>query len=299
MPGSGRRAARCVAGARSPSVDILGRMNAVPTETVLDFSHVTYVRDGRLILGGVNWRVESDQRWVILGPNGAGKTTLLRLATANDYPTTGQVDVLDATLGKVDIFELRNRIGFASSATARRIPAGETVRNVVLTAAYSVEGRWNEQYDDLDLRQAERILAEWDLTDFADRVFGTLSDGERKRAMIARAVMTDPELLLLDEPAAGLDLGGREELVARMSDLAADPDAPALVLVTHHVEEIPPGFSHGLILSEGKVVASGLLTDVLTAENLSRAFGQSIALDYIDGRYFARRTRSRAAHRRR
>ena len=287
MPGSGRRAARCVAGARSPSVDILGRMNAVPTETVLDFSHVTYVRDGRLILGGVNWRVESDQRWVILGPNGAGKTTLLRLATANDYPTTGQVDVLDATLGKVDIFELRNRIGFASSATARRIPAGETVRNVVLTAAYSVEGRWNEQYDDLDLRQAERILAEWDLTDFADRVFGTLSDGERKRAMIARAVMTDPELLLLDEPSASLDLGSRERLLQLLSGYAQSPTSPAMVMVTHHVEEIPPGFTHALLLRGGLVQAAGPIGETLTAQNLETTFDLPFDLTFAGGRYAA------------
>jgi iron complex transport system ATP-binding protein len=132
----------------------------------------------------------------------------------------------------------------------------------------------------------------------ADRVYGTLSEGERKRILIARALMTDPELLLLDEPAAGLDLGGREELVARLTDLAADPDAPALVLVTHHVEEIPPGFSHCMLMSEGQVVAAGLLTDVLTSENLSAAFGQALAVDLIDGRYFARRTRTRAAHRR-
>jgi iron complex transport system ATP-binding protein len=132
----------------------------------------------------------------------------------------------------------------------------------------------------------------------ADRTYGTLSEGERKRVLIARALMTDPELLLLDEPAAGLDLGGREELVARLGDLAADPEAPALVLVTHHVEEIPPGFSHCMLLAEGQVVAAGLLTDVLTADNLSTAFGQAIALDVVDGRYFARRVRTRAAHRR-
>ncbi|MDQ2638721.1 MAG: ATP-binding cassette domain-containing protein, partial [Actinomycetota bacterium] len=147
--------------------------------------------------------------------------------------------------------------------------------------------------------QAVEILESVGAEHLADRTYGTLSEGERKRVLIARSMMTDPELLLLDEPAAGLDLGGREELVARLADLAADPDSPALVLVTHHVEEIPPGFTHCLILAEGQVVDSGLLPDVLTAENLSKAFGQSIAVDVIDGRYFARRTRSRAAHRRR
>ncbi|MCB1274481.1 MAG: ATP-binding cassette domain-containing protein, partial [Leucobacter sp.] len=206
---------------------------------VLRFSDVSYVRDRRPILDGVNWEVASDERWAILGPNGAGKTTLLRLATANDYPTTGRVTVLDETLGKVDVFELRNRIGFASSATGRRIPATETVRDVVLTAAYGVEGRWNEQYDRLDERQAERILAEWDLGEYADHRFGTLSDGERTRALIARAVMTDPELLLLDEPSASLDLGARERLLRLLSGYAQSPYSPAMIMVTHHVEEIP------------------------------------------------------------
>jgi iron complex transport system ATP-binding protein len=162
-----------------------------------------------------------------------------------------------------------------------------------------VLGRWRERYDEVDYDRAVDTLESVGAEHLTDRTYGTLSEGERKRVLIARALMTDPELLLLDEPAAGLDLGGREELVARLSDLAADPDSPALVLVTHHVEEIPPGFSHCLILSEGQVVAAGLLNDVMTAENLSTAFGQSIAVDVIDGRYFARRARSRAAHRRR
>ena len=254
---------------------------------VLRFSDVSYVRDRRPILSGVDWEVEDDQRWVILGPNGAGKTTLLRLATANDYPTTGAVTVLDSTLGRVDIFELRNRIGFASSATARRIPANETVRDVVLTAAYSVEGRWNEQYDSLDERQTARILAEWDLSEFAEHRFGTLSDGERKRAMIARAVMTDPELLLLDEPSASLDLGARERLLQLLSGYAQSPYSPAMIMVTHHVEEIPPGFTHALLLREGRVQAAGPIAETLTADALGATFGMSFDLTQHDGRYAA------------
>ena len=160
-------------------------------------------------------------------------------------------------------------------------------------------GRWREKYEDVDYAQAVDMLESVGAEHLAERTYETLSEGERKRVLIARSLMTDPELLLLDEPAAGLDLGGREELVARLADLAADPDAPAIVLVTHHVEEIPQGFSHCMILSEGRVVDAGLLPDVLTAENLSTAFGQSIALEVVDGRYFARRVRSRAAHRRR
>ncbi|UBH06111.1 ABC transporter ATP-binding protein [Leucobacter sp. Psy1] len=254
---------------------------------VLRFSDVTYVRNGRSILAGVDWNVESDQRWVILGPNGAGKTTMLKLATTGDYPTTGTVDILDERLGKVDIFELRTRIGFAGSATAKRIPESETVRDVVLTAAYSVEGRWNEAYEAIDVRQADRILAEWGLSSLADHRFGTLSDGERKRAMIARAVMTDPEMLLLDEPSASLDLGARENLLQMLSGFAASPMSPAMVMVTHHVEEIPPGFTHALLLRDGRVQAAGPLADTLTAEHLETTFGMPFDLTVRDGRYAA------------
>ena len=236
---------------------------------------------------------------MVIGPNGAGKTSLLRMAAGMEHPSSGTAVVLGERLGRVDMSELRARIGLSSSALAQRVPDGELVRDVVVSAGYAVLGRWRERYDEVDYVRAVDTLEGVGAEHLADRTYGTLSEGERKRVLIARALMTDPELLLLDEPAAGLDLGGREELVARLGDLAEDPDAPALVLVTHHVEEIPPGFSHCLILSEGTMVAAGLLGDTLTAENLSAAFGQSIAVDVIDGRYFARRARNRAAHRRR
>jgi iron complex transport system ATP-binding protein len=251
------------------------------------------------MVGPLDWAVELDERWVIIGPNGAGKTSLLRIAAAAEHPSSGIAFVLGEQLGRVDVSELRARIGLSSSALAQRIPSDEIVRDLVISAGYAVLGRWRERYEDVDHQRAVDMLESLGAEHLADRSYGTLSEGERKRVLIARALMTDPELLLLDEPAAGLDLGGREELVSRLTDLAADPDAPALVLVTHHVEEVPPGFSHCMLLSEGRVVAAGLLSDVLTAENLSAAFGQSIALDVIDGRYFARRVRSRAAHRRR
>ncbi len=271
----------------------------IDPDLLIDFRDVALRRGGRLLVGPVTWQVELDERWVVVGPNGAGKTSLLRIAAAMEYPSSGTAIVLGERLGRVDMSELRQRVGLSSSALAQRVPDDELVRDVVVSAGYAVLGRWREDYQDVDYLRAIDTLESVGAEHLADRTYGTLSEGERKRVLIARALMTDPELLLLDEPAAGLDLGGREELVARLADLAADPDAPALVLVTHHVEEIPPGFSHCLIMSEGGVLAAGLLDDVLTAENLSAAFGQSIAVDTIDGRYFARRARSRAAHRRR
>lgn len=274
-------------------------VDAADPDLLIDFAKVTLRRGGRTLVGPITWPVELDERWVVIGPNGAGKTSLLRIAAAMEHPSSGTAYVLGERLGRIDMAELRARIGLSSSVLSQRIPDNEVVRDLVVSAGYAVVGRWRERYDELDYNRALDMLESVGAEHLADRVYGTLSEGERKRVLIARSLMTDPELLLLDEPAAGLDLGGREELVARLGDLAGDPDSPALVLVTHHVEEIPPGFSHCLILSGGNVVDAGLLTDVLTAENLSKAFEQSIDLDIIDGRYFARRTRSRAAHRRR
>ena len=256
----------------------------------LDFTDVVVRREGRNIVDHVTWNVTADQRWVILGPNGAGKTTLLQLADTLMHPTSGTVTILGETLGRTDVFEVRPRIGFASSAMARRVPNDETVLNAVMTAAYSVLGRWNEEYEDIDERRALRVLGDWRLDHLADRTFGTLSDGEQKRVQIARAVMTDPELLLLDEPTASLDLGAREELLGLLGGYASAPTTPAMVMVTHHVEEIPPGFTHVLLMREGAVVASGPIEEALTAETLSETFGLPIALSSSEGRYAARAT---------
>lgn len=258
--------------------------------SALDFTDVVVRRDGRNIVDRVTWQVADDQRWVVLGPNGAGKTTLLQLADTLMHPTSGTVTILGETLGRTDVFEIRPRIGFASTAMARRIPREETVLNVVLTAAYSVTGRWNEVYENIDERRALRVLGEWKLDHLADRTFGTLSDGEQKRVQIARAVMTDPELLLLDEPTASLDLGAREELLGLLSGYASSPSTPAMVMVTHHVEEIPVGFTHVMLLREGGVVAAGPIEQTLTADALSEAFGMPITLSAEDGRYAARAT---------
>lgn len=256
--------------------------------SVLQFSGVVVRRNGRNIVDGLDWEVAEDERWVVLGPNGAGKTTLLQLADTLMHPTAGEVTVLGERLGQTNVFELRPRIGFTSSALARRVPADETVRNVVMTAAYSVLGRWNEEYEQMDTERADRVLRDWALDSLADRVFGTLSDGERKRVMIARAIMTDPELLLLDEPSASLDLGSREVLLGLLSTFAKSPSTPAMVMVTHHVEEIPPGFTHVLLLREGRKVAAGPLRETLTRESLTETFGMPIALAEAGGRYAAR-----------
>ncbi len=254
----------------------------------LEFTDVVVRREGRNIIDQVTWQVDDDQRWVILGPNGAGKTTLLQLADTLMHPTAGTVTVLGENLGRTDVFELRPRIGFASSAMAKQVPRDETVLDTVLTAAYSVLGRWNERYEDIDERRALRVLADWRLDHLAARTFGTLSDGEQKRVQIARAVMTDPELLLLDEPTASLDLGSREELLALLSGYASAPTTPAMIMVTHHVEEIPVGFTHVVLLREGRVVAAGPIADTLTADTLTEAFGMPITLRSEDGRFAAR-----------
>lgn len=255
---------------------------------VLLFTDVSVVRGGTTILDSVNWSVDDDQRWVILGPNGAGKTTMLQIAAAIIHPSSGRAAVLEEPLGGTDLFELRPRIGFASTAMARKVPANEKVIDVVMTAAYSVTGRWNEEYEEIDERRAQRVLAEWKLDHLAERKFGTLSDGEQKRVQIARAVMTDPEILLLDEPAASLDLGAREELLQLLSGYASEAGSPAIIMVTHHVEEIPRGFTHALLLAGGGIVSAGPLTEALTAESLGETFGLTIELAETDGRYAAR-----------
>jgi iron complex transport system ATP-binding protein len=258
---------------------------------VLELADVTVRRGRSILLDRVTWVVKDGERWVVLGPNGAGKTTLLQIAAAQMHPTEGAVGVLGELIGSVDVFDLRPRIGLTSAALAERIPRDEIVRDVVVSASYAVLGRWQEQYGDVDHARAESLLRELSIQRLGDRTFGTLSEGERKRVQIARALMTDPEMLLLDEPAAGLDLGGREDLVSTLSVLAYDPSSPATVLVSHHVEEIPPGFTHVLMLRNGEVVDAGPIETTMTAEALSATFGMPLLLEHDDGRWAARRRR--------
>lgn len=254
-----------------------------------ELSKVSVVRPGKVLLDNVSWTVAEGERWVVLGPNGAGKTTLMQIVGTFLHPTTGSVTILDELLGAVDVFEIRTRIGHTSTSVADHIPPAESVRNAVLSAAHAVTGRWKEVYDEPDLRRAEQIMGEWGIAGLAGRTFGTLSEGERKRVLIARALMTDPELLLLDEPAAGLDLGAREDLMASLEMLSHSDDSPVLVMVSHHVEEIPVGFTHVMMLRDGKVVAQGPIEETMTAANLGRTFGQRIQLDHEGGRWAARR----------
>ena len=255
---------------------------------VLEFKDVSVVRDDRTILGPLSWQVSEGERWVVLGPNGAGKSTLFALAGSLIHPSKGEVAILESPLGKTDVFELRPRIGITSTAIVEMIPEDETVINVVMTSAYAIVGRWQESYDLWDESRALSLLTILGVRELKERNFGTLSEGEKKRALIARALMPNPELLLLDEPAAGLDLGGREDLLRRLNALALDPTSPVTVIVTHHVEEIPRGTTHCLLLSDGLEVSQGALTEVLTSANLSTAYGISVQVQEEGGRYFAR-----------
>ncbi|MCE3244829.1 MAG: iron transporter ATP-binding protein [Arthrobacter sp.] len=257
----------------------------------LERAAVSVVRGAKTLLSRVDWQVKEGERWVILGPNGAGKTTLLQIAAARLHPTSGMAGILEEMLGSVDVFELRPRIGLSSAALANQIPEHEKVLNVVVTAAYGVTGRWREGYEKDDERRAFALLNDWGMGPLLNRTFASLSEGERKRVQIARALMTDPELLLLDEPAAGLDLGGREDLVHRLSELARDEAAPAIVLVTHHLEEVPPGFTHAMLMRDGGVVAAGPVAEVLTSGNLSETFGLPLDVSVNAGRYTATASR--------
>jgi len=255
---------------------------------IVDVVDVGVRRGGNQILTGINWRVEPGERWVLLGANGAGKTTLLQLVAAREFPTSGTVSVLGHRMGAVNVFDLRPRIGLASAALAEQINGAERVRDVVLTATRAMLGRWREQYTPAEIERANYLLDVFGVGGLAERTFGTLSEGERKRVQSARALMTDPELLLLDEPGAGLDLGGREALLEALSELAASRTIPAIVLVTHQVETIPRDFTHALLLRQGRALAAGPIRDVITSANLSAAFGLPLNAWEADGRWVAR-----------
>lgn len=249
---------------------------------------VSVARSGQFILQDLNWEVSLGERWVIIGPNGAGKSTLLSIVASYLFPSQGVVRILGSKLGEIDTAELKTRIGMTSSVLLNLLPEDELVGDIVLSSAYAVFGRWQEEYDLWDESRSSALLSALGVRELKQRVFATLSEGEKKRVMIARALMPDPELLLMDEPAAGLDLGGREDLLRRISEFSKNPIAPVTVMVTHHLEEIPAGTSHLLVMKDGRAFAQGKIEEVLTSEMLSELYGIPLELDTRFGRYFAR-----------
>jgi iron complex transport system ATP-binding protein len=255
---------------------------------ILRLSDVQVRRGGRTLLGPLDWSIAPGERWVVLGPNGSGKTTLVHVASTYLWPTRGTVEVLGETIGRVDARELRRRVGYAGAGLEAAIDPALTSLEVVVTARHAALGPWWHEYTDADRDRARSLLADIGAGDLADRPFGQLSTGERRRVQIARALMPAPELLILDEPGASLDLGARETLVRDLSALAAAPEPRAIVLVTHHVEEIPAGFGHALVLAGGRIVAAGPIDEALTSAVVSEAFGLPIAVERSNGRFRAR-----------
>jgi iron complex transport system ATP-binding protein len=266
-------------------VSLRDRSESAP---VISLTGVTVRREGVPVLSGVDWLVETGDRWVILGPNGSGKTTLLQVAAARLWPTAGTVEILGARLGHVDVRALRPRVALVSGAVTRQLRADVRARDVVASGRYGALETWWNRYTLDDWEKADRLLARGGVSDVGDRPFGVISEGERQQVLLARALMSDPEILMLDEPFAGLDLGARERLLVQLGALATDPDSPPIVLVTHHCEEIPLGFTHGGLVSSGALVASGPLCDVITSGRVSSCFGVQVSVGCTDGRWWSR-----------
>lgn len=257
-------------------------------EPVLALDSIGVTIDGRTVLDDVSWHIAPGQHWVVLGPNGGGKSTLVRVAGLALHPTRGRVRVLGQELGRVDIRPLKARLGVSSASLVDQLRGRLTAEEIVRCGRFAALEPWWHTYDEADTTRAETLLAQVGLKGYADRTFGTLSSGERQRVLLARALMPDPALVLLDEPTAGLDFGGREELVAALQALAADDDSPPSVLVTHRVEDIPTTSTHLLAVADGRVVAAGPIADTLTGPTLSTLFGLPVAVDHLGGRWSAR-----------
>jgi len=248
---------------------------------------VSLVREGRAILDRVTWSVSADDRWVVLGRNGSGKSSLMKIASLYLHPSSGLVEVLGERLGRTDVRSLRARIGVASGGMADQLRADLCAADVVMTAKNAALEPWWHSYDEADRQRAIDCLERMAIGHLADRTFATLSSGERQRVLLARTLMPEPGLLVLDEPTAGLDLAGREELVTSLGVLAAGTYTPATILVTHHVDEIPEGFTHILMLRDGRVMAAGSIDEVLTTDSLSECFGMPLGLERRHGRWWA------------
>jgi iron complex transport system ATP-binding protein len=261
---------------------------AAASRPVIALRGVTVRREGLAVLDSVDWRVDATDRWVVLGPNGSGKTTLLQVASARLWPTAGSVEILGARLGRVDVRTLRPRVALVSGAVTRQLRADLPARDAVASGRHGALETWWHRYSDEDWARAERLLARGGVADIADRPFGVISEGERQQVLLARALMGEPELVMLDEPFAGLDLGARERLLGHLAGLASDPDGPAVVLVTHHCEEIPPGFTHGALMRGGRMVAVGPLIDAITSDAVSECFGIGVTVGCTSGRWWSR-----------
>lgn len=249
---------------------------------------VHLVRDRTPILRALQWTVHAGERWVVLGQNGSGKTSLLQLASTYAMPSRGTVHVLGAQVGRVDVRELRTHIGYSSPPLQRAVDPRLPVLTAVAAGKYAMLTRWREVYDDADWDRATALLREMGLTGFGDRRLHTLSEGETQRLHLARSLMNRPELLLLDEVAAGLDIGAREQLVQLLGALHTRDHVRAVVLVTHHVEEIPPNFTHALLLREGRILAAGAIDRTLTSATLSECFGVPLVLTRPENRFSCR-----------
>lgn len=258
------------------------------TGTVIGLRGVSVVRSGQHLLDSIDWQVRTGERWVVLGPNGSGKTTLISVASTYLWPSTGSVEILGETVGSVDVRELRQRIGIVSASIEARIPTSLRARDVVLAGYNGSIAPWWDRHGKAERQKAARLLDQVDCAAVADRRFELLSSGERQRVQIARALMLDPRMLLLDEPAAGLDLAARERLAELIARLNADTLLAATVVVTHHVEEIAPGTSHALVMRAGRIVGIGPIETTLTSETLSRAFDFPLEVSRLDGRFTAR-----------
>ena len=259
-----------------------------PTEPVLALRGVGRTIEGTEVLRGVDWEVGPGQRWVVLGLNGSGKTTLVRIASMWEHPSTGTVELLGERLGRTDVRRLRARVGFTSAAMADMLRPSLTAAEVVMTAKHAALEPWWHPYDDEDAHRARLALKRVGCGHRADHRFGTLSSGERQRVLLARALALEPGVIMLDEPNAGLDLAGREELILTLRDLAADAATPPLVLVTHHADEIPDGFTHALLLRAGEILVAGPISETLTSASLSACFGLELVLERRHGRWTAR-----------
>lgn len=255
--------------------------------SLLELRGVTLSRSGTSILDNISWQTNEGEHWVVMGPNGAGKTTLMRALTGREHCDTGEVLVLGTSLKEHAPEDLGSLLGFSSSSLASHVRPGQTVRDVVRTAAWGQSVSFGEEYEEIDNERAQQVLAAFGVAHLSDRRFSTLSEGERQRVLLSRALMADPEVLVLDEPTAGLDLGARELLMQALTALMSIDYAPQIIVITHHLEEIPAGITHALLMKGGQVAAAGPVEEVLTGVKVSQLFDMPLSVTQNNGRWNA------------